>query len=569
MLAVALFAAKLPDPSNASQFYFSAAGHDQTGDGTELQPWRSISKFNTLDLEPGDRVFFRGGDTFSGSLLLDSNDTGVDSNGQLIAPIVLSSYGGNLIDRASIRSHPTEEALLAYNVGGIELRNLEFFNGGTHASNDATGIQFLLDENVGSGIAHLSHIRIDNVASRGFHRSGLSLYAAGSAGYQDVEVTNSQFHENQFAGIDISAADWTELIHRDVRIDGVTAHNNPGYAGCQPHCGHGIVLGQVDGAVIQDSVAHSNGVEAGKGNVGIWTWQSNDVTIERNSAYDNRSPHGGDGGGFDIDGGVTNSIVQYNVAHNNSGAGFLLAQFSFAEPMQQNVFRYNLSVNDGAEEYGAFTIWGQDSTSIAESALFHNNTAIVDREVAPNSRGAVWFVNSHHDDIDLINNLFVALNGAALVDGTTTLDQARFVNNAYWTDDAQRLFGGTEFSSIAEWAVATQQEIVDGEFVGMETDPRFAGEGNYRPMPPSALIDAGLALDSAVWPVWFSGLGPSDVYGTSIPQGVQADIGAAEFVPLPGDYNSDGNVDAADYVVWRKSLDQAELRAGRRRKRRW
>ena len=57
MLAVAFFAAKLPDPSNASQYYFSAAGHDQTGDGTELQPWRSISKFNTLDLEPGDRVF--------------------------------------------------------------------------------------------------------------------------------------------------------------------------------------------------------------------------------------------------------------------------------------------------------------------------------------------------------------------------------------------------------------------------------------------------------------------------------------------------------------------------------
>ena len=274
---------------------------------------------------------------------------------------------------------------------------------------------------------------------------------------------------------------------------------------------------------------------------------------------DNRSPHGGDGGGFDIDGGVTNSIVQYNVAHNNSGAGFLLAQFSFAEPMQQNVFRYNLSVNDGADEYGAFTIWGQDSTSIAESALFHNNTAIVDREIAPNSRGAVWFVNSHHDDIDLINNLFVALNGAALVDGTTTLDQARFVNNAYWTDDAQLCWGEPSSPALRSGRPLRSKRLVDGEFVGMETDPRFAGEGNYRPMPPSALIDAGLPLDSAVWPVWFSGLGPSDVYGTSIPQGVQADIGAAEFVPLPGDYNSDGNVDAADYVVWRKSLDQAEL----------
>ena len=291
--------------------------------------------------------------------------------------------------------------------------------------------------------------------------------------------------------------------------------------------------------------------------------------LNRIAQYDNRSPHGGDGGGFDIDGGVTNSIVQYNVARNNSGAGFLLAQFRFAEPMQQNIFRYNLSVNDGADEYGAFTIWGQDSTSIAESALFHNNTAIVDRAVAPNSRGAVWLVNSNHDDIDLINNLFVALNGAALIDGTTTLDQAKFVNNAYWTGDAQILLEGTEFSSIAEWAAATQQELVNGELVGMETDPRFAGEGDFRPLPPSALIDAGLALDSAAWPAWFSGLGPNDVYGTSIPQGLQADIGAAEFVPLPGDYNSDGNRGCGRLCRMAEIARPDRISVGRRRKRRW
>jgi hypothetical protein len=184
---------------------------------------------------------------------------------------------------------------------------------------------------------------------------------------------------------------------------------------------------------------------------------------------------------------------------------------------------------------------------------------IVDREVAPNSRGTVWFVNSNHDDIHLINNLFVALNGAALVDGTTTRDQVQFANNGYWTDDAQILLEGTKFASIAEWAAASQQEKINGDFVGIQTDPRFAGVGDYRPVPPSALIDAGLRLDSAAWPAWFSGLGPYDFYGTSIPQGLQVDVGAAEFVALPGDYNRDGIVDAADYVVWRKSLDQTEL----------
>src|SRR5688572_15533760 len=113
VLAVACFATRSPEPVGAAQYYFSADGHDQSGKGTELQPWRTISKFNSLDLEPGDSVLFRAGDMFHGSLFLDSDDTGTDSNGQLIAPIIVSSYGGGPFGRASIRSHPTEEALFA------------------------------------------------------------------------------------------------------------------------------------------------------------------------------------------------------------------------------------------------------------------------------------------------------------------------------------------------------------------------------------------------------------------------------------------------------------------------
>jgi hypothetical protein len=154
--------------------------------------------------------------------------------------------------------------------------------------------------------------------------------------------------------------------------------------------------------------------------------------------------------------------------------------------------------------------------------------------------------------------LFVALNGAYIVDGDTTPDQAKFLNNAYWTGDEKILVAGTEFNSVAEWAAASEQEMLNGEFFGVEMDS-FAVDGEYRPTPPSALMDAGLDLQSSAWPIWFSGLGPSDLYATSIPQGAQADVGAAEFIPIPGDYNHDDKVDAADYVVWRKSRHTAEL----------
>jgi Right handed beta helix region len=551
---ITLGATYVPE-AHASQYFFSLQGNDQTGNGSQASPWRSINKFNTLELGPGDGVFFRAGDVFSGSMELDEEDTGTNSSGQLIAPITITSYGGGPLDRATIRSASNKQALLSYNNGGISLSNLEFANGGTYQSNPASGIEFRTDYDSGSGYSQLSYIHLDNVVSHGFHQSGLSLDASGSVGYQDVQISNSQFYDNQFAGVDIGASQYLDLIHRDVKIENVIARNNPGYAGCSPHCGHGIVIGQVDNAVIENSIAYSNGLVAGKGNIGIWSWQSNNVTIQHNTAYGNRSPSGADGGGFDIDGGVTNSVVQYNKSYDNAGAGYLLAEFAYAGPMSQNVFRYNLSVNDGNDGYGAITVSGGDPTFTASSALFHNNTAVVDHNVAPASRGPVWFLDGYHSDLNLTDNVFVALNGTSLIDGDAPTNTSKFIHNMYWTNGAPVQLGGATYASVPDWAAASQQEMLDGQYVGVQANPNFSADGLSRPIPPSLLIDAGLPADSTAWPSWFAGIGPTDFYGTVLPQALGPDIGAVEYY-LIGDYNRDGYVDAADYILWRKSSGQ-------------
>lgn len=51
-------------PLRAADYHFSGIGDDQTGDGSAAAPWRTIAQANRLDLEPGDRLRFRGGDTF-------------------------------------------------------------------------------------------------------------------------------------------------------------------------------------------------------------------------------------------------------------------------------------------------------------------------------------------------------------------------------------------------------------------------------------------------------------------------------------------------------------------------
>jgi hypothetical protein len=53
------------------------------------------------------------------------------------------------------------------------------------------------------------------------------------------------------------------------------------------------------------------------------------------------------------------------------------------------------------------------------------------------------------------------------------------------------------------------------------------------------------------------GVGSTDLYGVNLPQGAGLEIGASEYVALPGDFNVDGRVDGSDYILWRKSLGQS------------
>ena len=64
--------------------------------------------------------------------------------------------------------------------------------------------------------------------------------------------------------------------------------------------------------------------------VGIWTYASNRVTIRSSESYGNRTGGHADGGGFDLDGGVTNSVIEYCYSHDNDGPGFLVWNYEGA-----------------------------------------------------------------------------------------------------------------------------------------------------------------------------------------------------------------------------------------------
>lgn len=547
LAAVAVFA--LANTANSASYYFSSLGNDATGNGSLASPWQSIGKFNTLSLQPGDSALFRAGDTFTGKMWLDANDAGTNVLGQLVAPITIGTYGAaGATTRAKIISPYNEEGFVAYNAGGIDLNDLEFVSGGFSNAGRTNGVHFLTDRTASGIFSKLQHIRVNNVISRGYGLSGLQIWGHESVGYSDVKVSGSEFSDNGYAGVYIGATQSTYKIHSNVVVDGVSAHDNPGFVGSLPITGHGVILANTNGGAIQNSVAYDNGKVNGNANVAIWTYQSNAITIQHNLAYGNRSPGGHDGGAFDIDGGVTASVIQYNRSYDNDGAGLLLAEYQSTNAMSRNVFRYNLSVNDGCDGYGGITVTGADAASIAKYAVFHNNTVVVDKNVVPNSKGAVYFMNSNLYDVDFINNVFVALNGAALISGDTIPVRSTFTRNSYWTDGGPIILEDAVYATVKAWAQANAQERINLQFVGVTSDPQFADRETFRLASSSPLIDAAKLPSGTIWPTWLKSLGPHDLVGAPVPFGNGPDIGAREF--FPADFNGDGAVDGLDLASW-------------------
>ena len=68
------------------RYFISNLGNDANDGNSGSTAWETISRLNSLQLNPGDEVLFRRGDSFSGEL-------DIRSSGTAIHPIVIGSYG--------------------------------------------------------------------------------------------------------------------------------------------------------------------------------------------------------------------------------------------------------------------------------------------------------------------------------------------------------------------------------------------------------------------------------------------------------------------------------------------
>jgi hypothetical protein len=274
----------------------------------------------------------------------------------------------------------------------------------------------------------------------------------------------------------------------------------------------------------------SNSREGGP--IGIWAHDSNDITIQHNESYDNRTGGKHDGGGFDLDGGVTNSVVQYNYAHGNDGAGYLLAQYDKARPFERNVVRFNISENDGRKNaYGAIHGFGD----LGKTDVY-NNTVYLEPSDCGRPAGIVL---SHGSQlvIRVLNNIFQTVGGVPCA-RVSSSDGVMFAGNNYHSGEGPLAieWGSVSYDSVGAWSSATGQEQQDGASCCQSVDPQLRSPGAggtlgdaplletldaYQLTPASPLIGAGIDLEAiGVDP------GARDYYGTALQRCGGSDVGA-------------------------------------------
>ena len=538
------------------KYYVNTTGNNT--DGLSIATaWTSLDKVNTKKFNPGDTVVFEGGKSFTGNLEFDNTDGNASSK-----PLVLTTYGTGM---ATINTTLTSKCgFKATNTQGIHIRNLRFIGPGNGTQKDIDGMLFFTTNTSG----YLSNIHIENCEVSGFGYCGIRFYSNWDvnvkAGYKDVVIDQCKVHDCRENGIVSFAYDNQNTNfyhHKNFSIRNTEVYNITGYA-ASSHKGSGIVLSQIDSSLIERCVAYQTGTanSACGGPGGIWVWAANAITIQYCESHHNSSgaSTGCDGLGFDLDGGVTNSVVQYCYSHDNDGAGYLLGNFAGARPWGNNVVRYCVSVNDAKTNNSAVTLFTAPNTQWNGLKLY-NNTIVV----SPSAKnkypdfGAFQMTDygTTMSGVECYNNIFYTTGGLPLVSvpATFAAQNPKFIGNAYYANnEAFKITYGTAYNSLTTFRNAGAFCEKNGSTnTGMDANPLLQNMGKNPltlfPKPTDSLDAFALTQNS---PCRNAGLDLKTLFGI--------DMGSRDYVGKVNKTENAHDIGAFEYGAVSSGLISTE-----------
>ena len=515
IIAAALLVAAIAPRALAATYYISPIGDDGADGTSPATAWATTARADRVagTLLPGDAILFdsENGPHASASLTITASGTAAQ-------PIRIGAYpsSGALLHASSAAG---TSGLTIYNAAFVHVSDLNVSGSGALSGTNPNCISLWTD-----GGMQLHGVELARLDASG---CSIGVYVGSNTcvGFTGVRMSAITAHHNRDNGILVAGKfPATCYSHGDVSVVDSSAYNNSGNpANTDGWTGSGIVVSSCDGALVTRCVAHDNGgmnAHTGGGPVGIWAYNARNATISHSVSYHNSVGRGTvDGGGFDLDGGASDSVMEYNLAFGNAGPGYLICQFEGnALPTSNNTLRYSVSYLDGArarngvgglEFFTPDVLQGVDAYGntffVGPSATGVSGQAVVSA-VSPGLRGVRISRNALVVVVvegRPVPSLVSWPNGGG---GPGPGGDVAFSGNAYWVEGgapSSYEWGGESFPSLSEWRDATGQERwANGTASGTDTDPHLAVGGGfftacvawdgaaYPPLPNSGALDA-------------------------------------------------------------------------------
>lgn len=194
-------------PNAATTYYVSCSGNDSNSGKSPTQPWKTLTKANAASLLPGDKLLFRRGCAWQGTLNAKWNGTeaaaitiGAYKNG---APPLIQNSPADVADKFHINVKVTGSWLIIENIAttivdppvspGCENNPLGWY----------VGFNFVNPNNLPNGGSH----NVLRFASATFHTAGVHMQTST----HNNAVLNSTFTDNnameQLTPINVGATD--------------------------------------------------------------------------------------------------------------------------------------------------------------------------------------------------------------------------------------------------------------------------------------------------------------------------------------------------------------------------
>ena len=390
---------------SAADYYIDPGGSDANAGTSPAAAWQSLGKVNGTVFQSGDKVLFKRGGTWAGTL-------SPQGSGNSSAQITLGAYGDGakpLINGNGNWAVITLSSQSYWTIDGFEVTN--------PADNDSS-------------------------------RSGIRVDSSGSGTMRGIQILNNDVHDvrgiknvndggrnnggiffwinepGKADGVLIQGNTVKNIYGQGIAFNGEAEYAGGGmnYANCSPNViargnavlttsGDGILMLGTDNELVEyNEVGYVGQLSDLYNNIAAaWPTRHVNGLWQYNHVHHTAALNANDSTAFDNDGFVKGATVfQYNYTHDNAGGFLMEYTWGGDDPSAQTIVRYNISWNESR------ILASNRNNARIYNNVFYNPGATIDVSWTPNPSYVLFS-----------NNLFVAAGR------TTDFSRQLFMSNSF------------------------------------------------------------------------------------------------------------------------------------------